>query len=270
MQHNPEDILQIIDKTPAGSILCRMTGKEEVDLPAHSHNRHQLIYIISGTLHITDGMTEHFVTEGHLAWIPAGQHHRLSSFNRQISLLVCYFSLPDHPSPPRFAIYHTDDFIFHNLSFIAGQGLLDDRHSGSIHAFALGFLKILPDICTEAKFPTLPVFREDNRLRPILRYIERNLSRDLSIGSVAAEFGFSVRNLTRLFTGCGISFLQFLQRQRVIRSIEILSERKLTVEQVAYEVGFSSANSFCRVFRNITGHPPSRFFPKVRGVTRIP
>lgn len=50
--------------------------------------------------------------------------------------------------------------------------------------------------------------------------------------------------------------------QRIVRAIEILTDNVLNIEQTAYEVGFNSPNSFTRVFKQVTGEPPSAYFRK--------
>lgn len=50
--------------------------------------------------------------------------------------------------------------------------------------------------------------------------------------------------------------------QRIVRVIEILTGNVLNIEQTAYEVGFNSPNSFTRVFKQVTGGPPSAYFRK--------
>ena len=53
MQFTPDDIskekrLPLIDRIPDCEILTKVTGREEINLNPHSHNRHQIIYILSG------------------------------------------------------------------------------------------------------------------------------------------------------------------------------------------------------------------------------
>ena len=97
---------------------------------------------------------------------------------------------------------------------------------------------------------------------PVLDYIKANLNQDLSIEHVAFCFGFSVRNLTRLFTNSGIRFVHYLNYLRIVRAIEILTDNAMNIEQTAYEVGFNSPNSFGRVFKQITGESPSELYKK--------
>ena len=113
MQFTPDNSIQeerllLVEKMSADEILTKVTGREEVDLYLHVHNRHQIIYILSGTLHIEVEGMNHFVTDHHLVWIPAGISHRLSSNNRQISLLTSYF-YAEKVRNDRFAVYQTDE-----------------------------------------------------------------------------------------------------------------------------------------------------------------
>ena len=81
-----EERLSLIEEIPANVIFTKVTGREEVSLHSHVHNRHQVIYILSGTLHVEVAGSSYFVTGRHLIWIPNGVEHRLSSNNTQISL----------------------------------------------------------------------------------------------------------------------------------------------------------------------------------------
>lgn len=254
-----EERMALIEGMPTDEVLIKITGREEVDLPVHAHNRHQVVYILSGTLHIEVEGVSHFITERHLVWIPQGVSHRLSSNNRQISLLVSYFYI-DRFAGERFAVYRTDELVVRNLQFISTLGHVSKERMPEIFAFCISFFRILPLVCKEAIFPTQPfVIVKDNRLQPVLEYMKDNMHQNLTIEAVASYFGFSVRNLTRLFTNSGISFVHYLNYQRVVRAIEILTDGTMNIEQTAYEVGFNSPNSFSRVFRQITGESPSMY-----------
>lgn len=251
--------LSLIEKVPKDEIFIKITGREEINYLPHVHNRHQIIYILSGTLHIETEDCSYFVTDRHLVWIPNGIEHRLSSNNRQISLLTIYFYIDDKPND-KFAIYTANEFITHNLKFISSHKRIKKALDTETFTFAESFFKLLPIVGQETSFPYQPfILIRDKRLRPVLEYIRNNFQQDLTIENVAALFGFSVRNLTRMFTNSGIRFVHYLNCQRVVRAIEILTDNTMNIEQTAYEVGFNSPNSFYRVFRHITGQSPSMY-----------
>lgn len=253
-----------IEQMSAEEVLTKVIGLEEINLQPHAHNRHQILYILSGTLHVETGGVVHFVTDGQLVWIPGGVTHRLSSNNRQISLLTSYFVL-EEVKHDRFGIYQADELIARTLQMISAYECVSRCIMPEMFRFVTGFYMILPLIGRKASFPAQPVIlTQDSRLLPVLDYMKENLGQDLTIEQVAEHFGFSVRNLTRLFTNSGIRFVHYLNYQRVIRAIEILADHVMNVEQTAYEVGFTSPNSFSRVFRQITGESPSVYVRKQR------
>lgn len=264
MQIRPEcdetsGILSWIDALPSDEVFVRLTGHEETHWEEHRHNRHQIVYVLSGTLHVEVYGTSRFVSDRHVVWIPEGMPHRLSSNSRRISLLVVYFC-GGPEAYGDFAVYMTDAFAARNLDFIASCGKIRRTEFPELYGFAVNFFLLLPKVCRKGVFPSLPaVAVSDVRIYPVLDYIKANLGRQLSLASVAEATGFSVRNLTRLFTGAGIRFVRYVNYHRIVKAVEILVDGTMNIEQTAYEVGFSSPNTFSRVFRSITGSSPSEY-----------
>lgn len=258
-QSEVERHIPLIEKLSPDDILVRITGLEEVNFRPHAHNRHQIIYILSGTLHIEAEDVSHFVADRHLVWIPRGVEHRLSSNNRQISLLTCYFRVEGDDNGG-LSVYRTGELVARNLRYISSCSAINRERTPEIYAFAMSFFRLLPLLCPKAAFPTQPyILPRDSRLQPVLEYVRANLGSDLTVGRVASHFGFSPRNLTRLFTGSGIRFVHYLNYHRVVRAIEMLADGAMNIEQTAYEVGFNSPGSFSRVFKQVTGESPSAY-----------
>lgn len=99
----------------------------------------------------------------------------------------------------------------------------------------------------------------DARLHPILAYLQEHLQENLKMPQLAEHFGFSVRNLSRLFNESGIRFSYYVNNLRIMRAIELFADGGKTMQQIAYEVGFTTPNNFNRVFRQITGMSPNAF-----------
>lgn len=100
----------------------------------------------------------------------------------------------------------------------------------------------------------------DNSLRRALAFIEANLHTHLSLEQVAREAGMSKFHFCRHFkTVMGMSFREFLTRRRIDRASVLLRDQNRTVTEVYLEVGFKDLSHFGRVFRKVTGQPPSRF-----------
>lgn len=264
MNQEQKNYISLINHTGRETIRIKKTGWEEIHLPGHTHERCQIIYTLSGTLHVQIGATNYFVPEKHIAWIPSYMGHELSSNNRQTSLVIFYLSLDaceDGTLLNEFSIYHADSFIAENLKFIASKGLEINREDApDLYAFALSFFRLLPTICQNMEFllKTLAI-PNDARLHPILAYLQEHLQENPKMPQLAEHFGFSVRNLSRLFNESGIRFSYYVNNLRIMRAIELFADGGKTMQQIAYEVGFSTPNNFNRVFRQITGMSPHNF-----------
>jgi len=106
----------------------------------------------------------------------------------------------------------------------------------------------------------------DSNLRRALSFIEANLQTHLSLERVAREAGMSKFHFCRHFKGVvGMSFREFLARRRIERASALLRDKKRSVTEVYLEVGFKDLSHFGRVFRRVTGQPPSRFRALQRG-----
>lgn len=263
---NQEQInyIDFLNSSSDFDILIKKTGWEEVSLHAHEHKKYQIIYTLSGTLHIQIENDSYFVPEKHIAWIPDNVVHEINSNNRQVSLVIFYFSpiwQSEKIRTSSFCIYNSNSVICENIKYLASCGnCIDGNENGVLFDFAISFFNLLPILSYKVDFllKTMSI-PNDHRLYPVLCYMREHAFRNLKIDQVAAEFNISVRNLSRLLHDSGIRFNSFINRHRVNRAIELFSDGGKTMQQIAYETGFSTPNNFNRVFRQITGTSPSLY-----------
>jgi YesN/AraC family two-component response regulator len=99
----------------------------------------------------------------------------------------------------------------------------------------------------------------DSMQRAIV-FMEAHLDSHLSLDQVAREAGMSKFHFCRHFKdSAGLTFREFLVRRRVARALGLLRDRSRTVTEVSLDVGFKDLAHFSRVFRKLTGQPPSRY-----------
>ncbi len=102
------------------------------------------------------------------------------------------------------------------------------------------------------------------RLRDATAFIEANLGRPLSLAEIACVSGLSVSQFTVQFRqSIGVPVHQYLIRRRVDRAAELLRDGRLSINQVAMEVGFCHQSHLAKHMRRILGVAPS----DVRGGT---
>lgn len=112
--------------------------------------------------------------------------------------------------------------------------------------------------------PTDSAFRE-----MVQRYIREHYREKIYLEEIAASCGYSKYYFCRQFKKCfGIGLSDSVNRYRVERAKELMRGGYQSVEEVACEVGFSSANYFEIVFRKSEGISPTVFRKRSLPVVR--
>lgn len=94
----------------------------------------------------------------------------------------------------------------------------------------------------------------------VLAQIEDNLAQDIDFGEIAAQNGITLNHFRTVFKRyTGISPVDYLNRARVLRALELLQTTELQVSEIAVQVGVYDANYFSRLFKKVTGYPPHYF-----------
>lgn len=107
----------------------------------------------------------------------------------------------------------------------------------------------------------LTALEDDQSLQgKVEAYILPRLHRgDVSADKVASAFAMSRKTLHRKLKEEGVTFLSIHDSLKHRMAIEYLTARKVSVNQVAYLVGFSEPSSFVRAFRRWTSLTPRQF-----------
>jgi YesN/AraC family two-component response regulator len=101
-------------------------------------------------------------------------------------------------------------------------------------------------------------------IESIENYLKNNLSRNLSLKNVCHTFGISQTYLSRLFKKYKkMSFGEYLTDLRIKKAKELIDENPmLHLKDISELVGYSDQFYFSKVFRLITGMPPSDYSKK--------
>ncbi len=82
----------------------------------------------------------------------------------------------------------------------------------------------------------------------------------ISVKELAEHCSISERSLHRKFVAAtGLSPKQYLTSTKIERARTLLAQPKMSVEKVAYELGYMDVSNFNRTFRKETGITPSAF-----------
>lgn len=104
------------------------------------------------------------------------------------------------------------------------------------------------------------------RADAMLRYIQQNLCQPLTLSSLAEHMGLSACYCSKLIKrSIGLSFVQYLGILRVNHARRLVAYTDDSVTAIAGQCGFSSIQTFNRVFRQQVGMSPRAYRCSVRG-----
>ncbi|MFE7773555.1 GlxA family transcriptional regulator [Streptomyces sp. NPDC057445] len=107
-------------------------------------------------------------------------------------------------------------------------------------------------------------------LEPLLRWMEENASRELTLADIADHAGMSPRTINRRFREqTGTTPLQWLHRARIRQAQHLLETTAHPVDRIATQVGFGSSTSFRDRFKRQVGTSPYAYRRAFRGGERI-
>ncbi|MFZ5368774.1 MAG: response regulator [Spirochaetota bacterium] len=106
--------------------------------------------------------------------------------------------------------------------------------------------------------------RVSNKSRLVLRarrYIRQHYSNpDLNLNKIASFVGISKNHLSYEYAReTGETIFQYLSKVRIEVAKHLLSTSSLKIYEIAEQVGFKNVETFCRVFKKITGKNPRNF-----------
>ena len=127
-----------------------------------------------------------------------------------------------------------------------------DRDAGTAHllCFLYRFLR-LPSVEAMMRAPV------DDRIQRALDYVEENISEPFSLSTLAGLSGYSLsRFKTRFREETGQTPALYISALRVERAKLELERTDQSITDIAYNLGWSSGNYFCSVFKKFTGVSP--------------
>ncbi len=233
---------------------CEEVNADTEYLP-HSHLWGQVICIKSGVLALNIGGQRFLAPPGFAVWIPAKMEH--SSYN----LRQAWFRSIN--IAPRFCKELPLQPCLLNVSpiFTAIVESCFERNMMSPSSKSeYRLCRVLIDEVSSSplQLTYLPI-TDDKYLSPILKQLESNPADNTPLNEWASRVYTTERTLSRRCQSeLGMSFSEWRQRLRFLHGISLL-DKGHSVQDVALEVGYSSASAFIAMFQHIAGTTPDRY-----------
>jgi transcriptional regulator GlxA family with amidase domain len=170
-----------------------------------------------------------------------------------VELLAEQMVVPDWPIATAGAAMAQMDLMLAVVSRFAGPSL----------AKACANYLLLDGRRSQAPFMAITYLAsQDPRMAKAEKWVRDNIARDFAIEELARAVALAPRTFARRTAAtCGVSPIQFVQRIRLETARFLLETTRLSVDEIARQVGYAEPSTLRRLIRRDTKHPPGHFRP---------
>ncbi len=240
------------------------------EYPLHHHDYYELEIVTEGELlHECNGRSSK-LTKGDVYILSPNDVHRLSPLKKTTIYNLCIYPeqcdksvarLLREEAHPRFGRL-TDEGLAEIVALhdaLREEICRSDRYR-EMRISALTTL-LASSLLRETTVQETP---QTNQVYTVISqamsYIEDNLTRPISLTDVATASGYSRTYFSKLFKEIvGINFKDYLEMERINLACELLMNKKMSVTEISYAVGFNNFSSFWRAFKKHKCIAPSHY-----------
>lgn len=199
--------------------------------------------------------------------------------------LLHYIEIGDKENAMKAMLdHHTGDFLYRvpgnplrarkNITFsgntmyriAAGNGGVEPQY---LHAISEKFALKIESAVAMSELNTIDVSMIDEYCEAVknfaikgyspvvkkaLMYINLHFNESINLQSVADHIGFNRTYLAKKFKSeINLSIIDYIQKKRIDEAKFLINLGRLSTTEIGLQVGFSSYNYFCKVFKEITG-----------------
>src|SRR6266478_7164816 len=220
-------------------------------IPEHAHGSNQLIYASRGVMEVASGQSLWKIPPHFGLWIPARTPHQIRMPER-VSMRTLYLRPTLAHLRPVCTVLHVGSLLRELIVEIVRVGQLrtTNRIERALHQLLVAELERASPV------PTVLVLPKDQRALTIAQAAIANPAGRVSLKSMCASAGVSVRTLERAFRReVGTDFECWRRQVRLMKAVELLVSGD-RVKEVAFSVGYQHPSAFVALFRATFGTTP--------------
>jgi len=235
-----------------------------VDYRVCGRSKHGLLYISSGAACFSsEGKEDLFADSGKLVYIPKGHKYRMRYVGESTSFILLNF---DMMTPDGDSLTFSD-----SIEIVSGRSAdkrvvdileklrqCSEREDNSAHMRRKELVYRLLSALFEEEVTLESSKPKCANIIPGVLMLRRRYLENISISEFAAACNISVSSFRALFTECyGMAPVQYRNKLRIKRAVELLEDGNLTVAEVAASSGFDNPAYFCRFYKKVIGETPN-------------
>ena len=255
--------------------------------PWHFHEEYEIVYVLKSTGTRFVGNNIESFSDGDLVLLGSSVPHMYRND-------IQYYQNDPEKRVHAITLQFTKDFFHHSLHqypefshikklleeaqygvyfFKNANGVIREKITKALHLTGLELLldtitilslmskskdkRLLSDESEE----NMNTSRDDDpRVVKVKAFLHREYTRDISLKEVANIAGMNESAFCRYFLEkTSKTCFQYINELRITYACKLLLERKLTITQICYEVGYNNISNFNCQFKRITGYTPTKY-----------
>lgn len=224
------------------------TSREKWIHPRSCEVTYEIIYVSEGHVHLKEEDREYALEKGDLIVLRPGVEHYGCKHTENTAFYWIHFSFDkEHPT----AVYRN----FHNSSLF--KKLMHYSHMPNCphHVKNAVLWHILAEISMCEINSNLSSLGQS-----IFEWTRINVSRNLTVSSIAKHFGYNSEYISRLIKKqYGISLKALIDDFLMDKAKEYLCNQRYSVKEISLLLEFSSANAFINFFKYHENTSPNKF-----------
>lgn len=238
-------------------------------VPPHAHQCYELLYIINGRCRIETSGATYYAEPHNLVLFRPYQCHEEFNLTEEYAVLCLRFPsefvaqhrvpLPGPGELPTVTQLPSSPEFRAVLDAIVAEYQHSDSYSTAmIGTYLFQFAVLLRRVLGQRPEESSP--REQAQVEILRRLLDQHITSAISIRDMARQVHMSESHFSHQVKALlGVAPKTYVREQRVARAIELLRSTDMSVEEIAFELGYDAPTSFFRAFKRATGRTPGSY-----------
>lgn len=259
---NQESTIFRLDMSWVGDSGLSVTRTQPIfAYPAHSHTFYEISFYAGGqgTFHI-NALSLVIAKPTIVLMTPADYHGIQNADGDFYSLKVCFQEsvLPDRKILPSSAfIYECKE----DAQLLEGLFTELLRHEADV-SYAAFILSAIVMKVTKGGMPVLPTVADPvyDHVAKAVKHINENFCDHITLAQTAQLLHISPQYLSCIFKKTlGVTFVAYVSQLRLHYSVQLLSQKNISITEIAFLCGFGNVSHFLRQFKKEFGISPGSY-----------
>lgn len=251
---------------------------EEETMKIHIHDCYEIYYSISGGKQFLIDNKFYDINPGDIFVINQFESHYVSQISQMIHERIVISIHPDFlkqisstKTDLNYCFTHRDNNFIHKISldkeqqnrfmyFINKIAACEGFGSDMIeHATFIELITSITKIYVDNKDLSSSQYKYNNQIQEIIRYINDNISENMSIEHLSEHFFLSESYICRIFKlSTGTTINKYITARRISMAKSMLSNG-MSINDVCSNCGFNDYSNFLKSFKKAVGVSPKKY-----------